>query len=354
MDLPLVYCEHPGERHLLVVDGVLPGSAASLSHWPGNGTPDAWRHALSTGIAMNFVAAPAAEQRAFLAGIDGVANNHYDTDGVLALFTLYHPGLALAHRARLERWATAGDYFRVPDEEAFLADALITAYADPARSPIAASLAGLQDSERYLAATRALFARIPEWLQSGIGDEAQAGRPALECLRRDQEVLRSASAVPLVHLDLMVFELPQGNAELPGRHALFEAADCDRALLFAPGPGGVRTRLCFSTRSWFDAPGRHALPRPDFAPLLLTLNREEGVAASDEFAWRAQNPASASPELWFGRAGLPLFESHSDAWLVPSGLGIERIKGAILETLRDAWVFDKEDDTTDLEDIFAV
>ncbi|MEZ5975192.1 MAG: hypothetical protein R3E96_10225 [Planctomycetota bacterium] len=34
-----------------------------------------------------------------------------------------------------------------------------------------------------------------------------------------------------------------------------------RPRLLDPGPGGVRTRLCFSTRSWFDAPVGTPAPR---------------------------------------------------------------------------------------------
>ncbi|MEZ5975191.1 MAG: DUF6687 family protein [Planctomycetota bacterium] len=126
---------------------------------------------MSTGIAMNFVAAPAAEQRAFLAGIDGVANNHYDTDGVLALFTLYHPGLALAHRA-----ADAGP--RRATTPACRTRRLFWPMRSSRPTPIRRAPPSRLRSQACKMASAispppALFARIPEWLQSGIGDRAR-------------------------------------------------------------------------------------------------------------------------------------------------------------------------------------
>src|SRR5919112_540965 len=99
----------------LSVDGTV-GNAAHLSHWEGNATPEELRADTSTEIALNFVASP---RRAELTeGVEVVTNNHFDTDGVLSVWTVLNGGRALGLREELVAAAAAGGLPEIPKERA--------------------------------------------------------------------------------------------------------------------------------------------------------------------------------------------------------------------------------------------
>ena len=75
--------ERADPARTLYVDGTEAGFR-SLSHWPGNSTPPALKHDLSTGIALAWARLSPAERRGLLGSFSQVANNHYDTDGALS------------------------------------------------------------------------------------------------------------------------------------------------------------------------------------------------------------------------------------------------------------------------------
>src|SRR5918995_667572 len=91
----------------LSVDGTVPNSV-HFSHWEGNETPGELRADTSTEIALNLVASP--QQSHFTRGIELVTNNHFDTDGVLSVWTVLNGEKALAHRDLLIAAAEAGDF----------------------------------------------------------------------------------------------------------------------------------------------------------------------------------------------------------------------------------------------------
>src|SRR5687767_1375284 len=91
----------------LSVDGTVSNSV-HFSHWAGNQTPEAVKADTSTEIALNLVGSP---QRGVLTqGIELVTNNHFDTDGVLSVWTIMTGERALELRAKLVAAAEAGDF----------------------------------------------------------------------------------------------------------------------------------------------------------------------------------------------------------------------------------------------------
>ena len=73
------------------VDGLVPNSY-HLSNWKGNNTPNALKADTATEIAFRY---NADSRRASLFPYANIiTNNHFDTDGLLAVFTLLHPGQA--------------------------------------------------------------------------------------------------------------------------------------------------------------------------------------------------------------------------------------------------------------------
>ena len=79
------------------------GVDIDLSHWYPNETPVRYRADTSTQIALDF--AEQHPEHHYLA-----VGDHADTDGVLSLFALAEPELALAHRSLLVQAAELGDF----------------------------------------------------------------------------------------------------------------------------------------------------------------------------------------------------------------------------------------------------
>ena len=313
-DLPYRLVDRAPDGPVLTVDGSFGAPGLELSHWPGNRTPRELRHRLSTGSALAFAALPEAERARRLEGLTSIANNHYDTDGLCAAWALLHPARALDLREPLLATAAAGDFFQLPDEVAFVRDVLIQACVDPARSPVAKDLAGLDDHERRARASEYVLEELGPWLASGLEDpplarHADLWRPALERLRNDLALLDGAGRTEHPDLDLTRFELAAPAEALPGRHALFGRTDRDRVLLSAPAGAGWRHRLVVGTRSWFDLdPADAPTPRFDLAATAARLAERE--PERDGAAWRFDAGPQPSPELWFGGPTHALFEEH--------------------------------------------
>ncbi|MDC3962942.1 hypothetical protein KEG38_54535 [Polyangium jinanense] len=90
-------------------DGLVAGAALDLSHWAKNRTPKAFKADTSVEIALSFVreASPAEAPTV-------VVNNHFDADGVLAVWSLLDPETATAHAELIVAAAEAGDFEEWP------------------------------------------------------------------------------------------------------------------------------------------------------------------------------------------------------------------------------------------------
>lgn len=352
MDLPFRIQTEPGEEPVISVDGAFGAPGLCLSHWPGNDTPAELRRDLSTGIALAFAELPAARRDELAAGCVAVANNHYDTDGLLALFAVLRPDLALPRAAPMLEAAACGDLFRFPSQRAFAVDRVLTRLADPQRSPIGAELRRLEeqgaggaegDRARWERATALALELLPALLNGDLEPHRDLWAADLERLQRDLARLAESTRDDLVHLDLTVWTSPRGQPFDPGRHALWGRGEADRVLVLGPGTG-TTARLLLSTRSFFEPLRDATQPRPDLARLAGRLNGLESTDPADALAWRHQEQAGASPELWFGADGLQSFPEHAGDHLAPSALPPERIVAEVVDALRERWVFPEPDE----------
>src|ERR1043166_2697847 len=91
----------------LSVDGTVSNSI-HFSHWEGNRTPAPVKADTSTEIALNLVASP--ERERLTEGIELVTNNHFDTDGVLSVWTVLKGERAVELQEKLIAAAEAGDF----------------------------------------------------------------------------------------------------------------------------------------------------------------------------------------------------------------------------------------------------
>ena len=128
----------------LSVDGTVSDSI-HFSHWEGNETPAEVKADTSTEIALNLVGSP--NRNELTRGIELVTNNHFDTDGVLSVWTILTGERALELREKLIPAAEAGDFSEFTNEAAVRASIALQGSDQPSPgeesgSPLASYLAG--------------------------------------------------------------------------------------------------------------------------------------------------------------------------------------------------------------------
>ncbi|HKE56194.1 MAG TPA: DUF6687 family protein, partial [Pyrinomonadaceae bacterium] len=138
------YSEAIADVPKLSVDGTV-GNSIHFSHWEGNKTPDAVKADTSTEIALNLVTSP--NKTELTQGIELVTNNHFDTDGVLSVWTTLTGEPAAEFRDLLVAAAEAGDFSEYSSDEGVRISLTIqgsdqAAPDDETGSPLARFLAG--------------------------------------------------------------------------------------------------------------------------------------------------------------------------------------------------------------------
>lgn len=100
----------PQSRRTVYVDGTAnddyrQGIDVELSHWIPNRTPESLKSGTSTQICFQFI------QSNNILPYDLVVNNHLDMDGLLSVFVLTNPPIALKHQQVLCEAAAIGDFW---------------------------------------------------------------------------------------------------------------------------------------------------------------------------------------------------------------------------------------------------
>ena len=278
---------HAGLDHLpkLSVDGTV-ANAIHFSHWQGNETPASVKADTSTGIALNLVAAPDCE--ALTRGIELVTNNHFDTDGVLSVWTVLNGEPALELREKLIAAAEAGDFSEFSGEDAVRASIVIQGSESPvdeeSGSPLANYLAGkvidddalayklvlpkvahvLQSTAEYEPLWRSGWERIAAALESFASGnshvfEDEAGKVSLVTLA--PEISSRAGFKPTSHA------APYTAISHYARGELFVIA--------TPLNGGWSYRIDYPYYSWAETIVRPHITRRDFTSLVARLNEME-------------------------------------------------------------------------------
>ncbi len=126
--MDLKYLDYERSRRVpnIVVDGSANASTVvTLSHWPGANAPDGLARDLSAEMAFAYLDNPSAHEDA---GV--VTNNHFDQDGLVSIFTLCQPEIAMAHREVLIDVASAGDFGKYNERRAAHASVVIAHWSD--------------------------------------------------------------------------------------------------------------------------------------------------------------------------------------------------------------------------------
>ncbi|MGI9105304.1 MAG: DUF6687 family protein [Pyrinomonadaceae bacterium] len=317
----------------LSVDGLVPHSL-HFSHWQGNRTPARVKADSSTEIALNVVAAP--DTHELTQGLELITNNHFDTDGVLSVWTLLTGARALDLRAELIAAAEAGDFSAHTGAQAIRASLVIQGgdgFAPDAGvvSPLARHLAGDADVDE--AQAYALVLPEVERIVTSTNhyehlwhDEWAKIEASLESFARGASQVEEDEEAQLSIITLSC-ELYGARGFSPTRHAAPYTAITHHArgqlyLIAIPLEDGTTGyRIDYPYHSWAETVVRPAIRRYDFAPLVAQLNEWE---RNREGRWQLDTDGLSSAFNFVDDRGL----------LRASCLAPEKIADALREFVR--------------------
>jgi hypothetical protein len=229
----------------LCVDGVV-DRGLNVSHWPGNRTPAHLKADTTTDMMLRLARDPG--RAAWLEGVSIVTNNHFDTDGLLSVFAALRPEEALRHAPEMIQAARTGDFGEWTTPEAFKFDAVVTAYDDDRRSPIASEIRGRPEHERYQILYDRLLSGLPRLL---TGAAAQKDLWAARLQAYMRSMMRMKDVARIREHDaarLTVIETVEPLDEM----ARFNVAGHHRVLTATRTPDGFVYEMAFQIFSWFE------------------------------------------------------------------------------------------------------
>jgi len=294
----------------LSVDGTV-DNAVHFSHWQGNETPLEVKADTSTEIALNLVAAP--NRNELTHGIELITNNHFDTDGVLSVWTVLTGERALDLREQLIPAAEAGDFSEFRNEAAVRASIVIQGSDQPipdtdSHSPLVFQLAGesVDDARAYelvLPEIEKLLTRTDDYepLWRNAWEQIATALDSFE--RGTSAVTEFADAgLSVITLAPDVFS-PSGFN--PTRHAAPYTAISHYArgqlfLITTPLKNGWSYRIDYPYYSWAETVVRPRIMRRDFSELLKVLNQIEGER---DGRWQSDSSELASAIKFLGKDG---------------------------------------------------
>lgn len=271
----------------LSVDGTVPNSI-HFSHWQGNETPKELKADTSTEIALNLVTSP--HRDALTRNIDLVTNNHFDTDGVLSVWTVMNGEIAVKYRDVLIAAAEAGDFSEYSNADGVRISLAIQGCdgaipEDNTGSPLARLLAG-EDVPDDARCYELIMPEI-ERLLTNINDYEPLWREgwkkivdALESFDRGLSRVTEieASKVSLITLAPEIFSWEGFN---PTRHsapytAISKFAHGELFVIGIPSASGWFYQIDYPYYSWAETVVRPKVERRDLTDALQSLNVKEG------------------------------------------------------------------------------
>ena len=269
-----------GNSPNIIVDGSgNENTLIALSHWPKSGTPSELKDDLSVQIVFKYL-----ENPKFHIKTDIVSNNHFDEDGLVGIYALLNPELAIKQKSLLIDIGNAGDFGTYKTREAAHIAFVLSAYADPDLSPFDPSIFEKEYSETCAYLYNQMLELFPD-----IINEPDRFRKFWQY----EEELLSASETSIwtgkikieefPNLDLAVVTLPEAMPERRVHRftlernavchpiALHNATNCNRILLIQ----GHNYELQYRYESWVQYISRKIIPRVDLSLLAKELSEKE-------------------------------------------------------------------------------
>lgn len=267
-----------------------PGAATllSLSNQPDSTTPDAL--IMDTTAETALAALRDAAARACIARADAVTCASFDAGALLAVWAVIEPEQALLRAGQIARLAHAAEFGIAHDLDATGYVCAVNAFCDPADSPIAGTLAGLDEPERNAALFAALLPQLSAMLEDIRAFDLLWIGEYSDVLQADSLFNSGAVQIESVpELDLVLLDTPLhlhpliGLTVSAGRSRLLTVRSENTYTLEYRYESFVRLR------SW------RPLPRIALGPLATRLNMFE----RREGRWRAEPVSQPRPRLYF-------------------------------------------------------
>ncbi len=252
----------------LCVDGV-EEAGLNLSHWPGNRSPAHLKADTSTEMALKLARDPGRD--AWLGGVSIVSNNHFDTDGLLSVYGVLRPEEALRHEKALVRAARTGDFGEFNTPEAFKFDAVVTAFDDDNRSPIAAEIRGRDEHERYQILYDRLLGMMPDLLTDASRYKPLWAEPLQSLMRSLMRIGDVSRVREIASARLTVIEASEALDQM----ARFNVARHHRVLTITRSDGGPIYEMAFQIFSWFETVTPARGTRVDLTGIAADLDQME-------------------------------------------------------------------------------
>ncbi|MGI9069425.1 MAG: DUF6687 family protein [Pyrinomonadaceae bacterium] len=296
----------------LSVDGTVSNSV-HFSHWEGNETPLEVKADTSTEIVLNLVASPIRNE--LTQGIDLVTNNHFDTDGVLSVWTALTGERALELRDKLIPAAEAGDFCEFTNEAAVRASIVIQGSDQPtpgdeAGSPLAGYLAGekVDDDPRayelVLPEVERILTRIDDYehLWCAAWGKIAAAIESFE-LGASKVTEFAHSGLSLVTLAPEIFSPAGFDPSRDGAPytAISRYAKGSMFLIATPLKSGWAYRIDYPYYSWAETIVRPRIKRRELSQLLVNLNQLE---TEGEGVWKSDNSEMTSAIKFLDNEGM--------------------------------------------------
>jgi len=295
------------EVPFLCVDGVVE-RGLNVSHWPGNRTPVHLKADTTTEMTLKLALDPG--RASWLEGVSIATNNHFDTDGLLSVFAALRPEEALLHGTELVQAARTGDFGEWTTPEAFKLDAVVTAYDDERRSPIASEIRGRPEAERHAIVYDRLLSALPGLL-TGAAAYKELWSERLQAYMRSMMRLNDVARVrEHAAARLTVIETAEPLDEM----ARFNVARHHRVLTATRTPDGYLYEMAFRIFSWFETVTPPRGTRFDLSGAAAELDQMESAGGG---RWTYTGDDSLDARLY--RAG-------PDGAAVPSALPIDRVE----------------------------
>jgi len=302
---------HPGLADVpkLSVDGTVDNSV-HFSHWQGNTTAPEVKADTSTEIALKLLGSP--NQDRLTQGIELVTNNHFDTDGVLSVWTVLNGERALDLRDKLIAAAEAGDFSELKTIDAVRASIVIQGTDQPIPddepgSPIASQLAGepVEDEAR---AYKLVLPEVEKVITKTNDYEHLWREPWGRIANAIESFERGSSGVSeLAHGLSLITLAPESfgaNGFEPSRHtapftAISSYAKGRLFLIGTPVNDGWAYRIDYPYYSWAETVVRPRIARHDFTAYLSQLNELE----KGDGRWAADKNELSSAVKFLGDDG---------------------------------------------------
>ncbi len=278
------YSKLSGLPHIIVDGAAQADTVLTLSHWPGSPSPPEFRADTGTEIVLNYLASPGAQKR-YAPKVRTVSNNHFDEDGLCAVWAMLHPEPALKRRELLIDVATAGDFNTYRRPQAAKVVFTIRSHADPDTSPVAGKLQG--DDDTGTARYQALLPLLESFLEDTEHyGPYWDGEWSAMLKSKTAMVTGQVELHEVPHVDLAVAQAP----ELLHPMVLYNSTERLRVLTALPGGFYL---LRYRAETWVQFASRPVMPRVDLTPLLPRLQELERSGAR----WTFDGIATRTPAL---------------------------------------------------------